>query len=161
MFNNYLLLFFPLAITLHNIEEALWLPQWSHHDSKYHKPVEKNEFHFALIIITALAYLVTFFRIILPDVVFISWVFYGFLGVMIINAIFPHLMATIALKKYAPGLFTGLFLIIPINSTLIYRAVDIGFITISGVIIATAAVGILLILIIPLLFKAGGRLINY
>ncbi len=161
MFNNYLLLFFPLAITLHNIEEALWLPQWSRHASKYHKPVEKNEFHFALIIITALAYLVTFFRVILPDVVFISWVFYGFLGVMIINAIFPHLMATIALKKYAPGLFTGLFLIIPINSTLIYRAVDIGFITISGVIIATAAVGILLILIIPLLFKAGGRLINY
>ena len=161
MFNNYLLLFFPLAITLHNIEEALWLPQWSHHAAKYHSPVEKNEFHFALIIITALAYLVTFFRVILPDVVFISWIFYGFLGVMIINAIFPHLVATIALKKYAPGLFTGIFLIIPINSILIYRAVSIGFTTITEVIIATAAVGILLILIIPLLFKAGRALINY
>ncbi len=161
MFNNYLLLFFPLAITLHNIEEALWLPQWSHHASKYHKPVEKNEFHFALIIITTLAYLVTFFRIILPDFVFISWMFYGFLGAMMINAIFPHLVATVALQKYAPGLFTGIFLIIPINSTLIYRAVDIGFITITEVAIATVAVGILLILIIPLLFRAGGRLINY
>ncbi len=161
MFNNYLLLFFPLAITLHNIEEALWLPQWSRHASKYHKPVEKSEFHFALIIITALAYLVTFFRVIIPDVVFISWVFYGFLGVMIINAVFPHLIATIALKKYAPGLLTGLFLIIPINSILIYRAIDIGFITITEVIVATTVMGVLLILIIPLLFRAGRTLINY
>ncbi|PKN69104.1 MAG: HXXEE domain-containing protein [Deltaproteobacteria bacterium HGW-Deltaproteobacteria-10] len=161
MFNNYLLLFFPLAITLHNIEEALWLPQWSRHASKYHQPVGKTEFHFALIIITALAYLVTFFRVITPDVVFISWLFYGFLGVMIINTVFPHLIATIALKKYAPGLFTGLFLIIPINSILIYRAIVFGFITMMEVIIATAVVGILLILIIPLLFKAGRRLINY
>lgn len=161
MFNNYLLLFFPLAITLHNIEEALWLPQWSQHASKYHKPVEKSEFHFALIIITALAYLVTFFRVIIPDVVFISWMFYGFLGVMVINAIFPHLIATIALKKYAPGLFTGIFLIIPINSILIYRAIDIGFITITEVIVATAVMGVFLILIIPLLFRAGRTLINY
>jgi hypothetical protein len=161
MFNSYLLLFFPLAITLHNLEEALWLPQWSHHAARYHRPVEKNEFHFALIIITALAYLVTFFRILLPDIVFISWIFYGFLGVMIINAIFPHLVATIVLKKYAPGLFTGLFLNIPINSILIYRAINIQITTITEVVIATVAAGILLILIIPLLFRAGRRFINY
>ncbi len=161
MFNSYLLLFFPLAITLHNIEEALWLPHWSQHAAKYHRPVEKNEFHFALIIITALAYLVTFFRIILPDVVFIGWIFYGFLGVMIINAVFPHLVATVVLKKYAPGLFTGLFLNIPVNAILIYRAINIGITTITEVVIATAIVGILLILIIPLLFRAGRRLINY
>jgi hypothetical protein len=161
MLNNYLLLFFPLAITLHNIEEALWLPQWSQHAAKYHKPVEKNEFHFALIIITALAYLITFFRMIFPDDVFIGWVFYGFLGVMIINTLFPHLVATIALKKYAPGLLTGLFLIVPINSLLIHRAIAIGFTTMTQVIIASFVVGILLILIIPLLFRAGRKLINY
>ncbi len=161
MLENYLLLFFPLAITLHNIEEALWLPQWSHHTAKFHPPVEKNEFHFALIIITSLAYLVTFFHILFPDVVLFVWMFYGFLGAMIINTLFPHLIATIATKKYAPGLFTGLFLLMPVNSILIYRAVAIGVTTITEVIMATVVMGILLILFIPLLFKAGRRLINY
>jgi hypothetical protein len=34
---------------------------------------------------------------------------------MILNAIFPHGVASIALKKYAPGTLTGVFLIIPIG----------------------------------------------
>ncbi|MDD1763020.1 MAG: HXXEE domain-containing protein [Methanothrix sp.] len=161
MFNNYLLLFFPLAITLHSIEEALWLPQWSQAAGKYHPPVGKNEFYFALIVITALAYLATFFKIIFPDVVFLNWIFYGFLGVMIINAVFPHLVATIAAQKYAPGLFTGIFLIVPVNAILIYRAVSVGIIGITAVIVAAAAEGVLLILLIALLLKIGRRLIEY
>jgi hypothetical protein len=161
MLNNYLLLFFPLAITLHNIEEALWLPQWSHQAARYHPPVKKKEFYFALIVITALAYLTTFLILLFPDSIYIKWMFYGFLGAMIINALFPHLVASIALKKYAPGLFTGLFLNIPINSLLIYRAINTGLTTITEVIISSIVMGILLILIIPLLFRTGRRLISY
>jgi hypothetical protein len=161
MADNYLLLFFPLAITLHNIEEALWLPQWSKYAGKYHPPVEAREFHFALIIITALAYLATFLTLLFPDIAFLKWIFYGVLGIMIINALFPHLVATIALKRYAPGLFTGIFLIIPINSLLIYRAINTQVITVLQIIIATVFVGIVLIIIIPLLFKAGRKLIDY
>jgi hypothetical protein len=161
MFDNYILLFFPLAITLHNIEEALWLPQWSKHAARFHPPVEAREFHFALIIITALAYLATFLTLLFPDIAFLKWIFYGTLGVMIINAIFPHLVATIVLKRYAPGLFTGIFLIIPINSLLIYRAINAQIITGIQTIIATVFVGIVLIIAIPLLFKTGRKLINY
>ena len=36
MKNDYAL-FFCLAITLHNLEEALWLPQWSQMGSAFHK----------------------------------------------------------------------------------------------------------------------------
>jgi hypothetical protein len=159
--DNYLLLFFPLAITLHNIEEALWLPQWSKHAGRFHPPVEKHEFHFALIVITAMAYLATFLTVLFPDNIYVTRMFYGFLGAMIINAIFPHLVATIVLKKYAPGLLTGLFLIIPVNSILIYRAVMIELISIIEIVITTIALGAIFILAIPLLFKAGRYLINY
>jgi hypothetical protein len=155
------LLFFPLAITLHNIEEALWLPQWSKHAGRFHPPVEKNEFYFALIVITAIAYLSTFLTVLFPDNMYVTRLFYGFLGAMIINAIFPHLVATIVLKKYAPGLLTGLFLIIPVNSILIYRAVMIELISIIEIVITTIALGAIFILAIPLLFKAGRYLINY
>jgi hypothetical protein len=159
--DNYLLLFFPLAITLHNIEEALWLPQWSKHAGRFHPPVEKNEFYFALIVITAIAYLATFLTVLFPDNMYVTRMFYGFLGAMIINAIFPHLVATIVLKKYTPGLLTGLFLIIPVNSILIYRAIVIELISILEIVITTLALGAIFILAIPLLFKAGRYLINY
>lgn len=51
---------FCFAITLHNIEEAIWLPEWSQQSSKFQKPVTSNEFHFAVIVITMLAYLSAF-----------------------------------------------------------------------------------------------------
>jgi hypothetical protein len=161
MTDNYLLLFFPLAITLHNIEEALWLPQWSKHAGRFHSPVEKHEFYFALIVITAFAYLATFLALLFPDNAYITRPFYGFLGVMIINAIFPHLVATIALKRYAPGLLTGIFLIIPVDCVLIYRAVIMDIASVPEIAITTIALGAVLVLIIPLLFRAGRRLINY
>ena len=53
-------LLFLLGFSLHNIEEALWLPAWSKHARKYHKEVSPNEFRFAVIIVTAIGYLLTF-----------------------------------------------------------------------------------------------------
>ena len=35
-------LLFLLGFTLHNLEEALWLPQWSKHARKYRKEVSEN-----------------------------------------------------------------------------------------------------------------------
>lgn len=55
-----LILLFCLAITLHNIEEAIWLPKWSQQASKYQKPVTPNEFRFAVIVITFFAYFSAF-----------------------------------------------------------------------------------------------------
>ena len=37
-------LLFLLGFSLHNLEEALWLPEWSKHARKYHKEVSKNYF---------------------------------------------------------------------------------------------------------------------
>jgi hypothetical protein len=158
MNENCLLLFFPLAITLHNIEEALWLPQWSENAGRFHRPAGKTEFHFALLIITALAYLATFLLLVFPGVIIARWFFYGFLGAMMINALFPHLVATIALRKYAPGLLTGLLLNIPINAALIYLGVKEKMITFPAVIAATVIVGLILLALIPILFRLGRML---
>lgn len=158
MNENCLLLLFPLAITLHNIEEALWLPQWSENVGRFHRPVEKNEFQFAILVITALAYLATFLLLVFPDAAVTRWFFYGFLSAMIINTLFPHLVATIFLRKYAPGLLTGLLLNIPINATLIYRGVSKNLITFPAVIGATVVVGLVLLALLPCLFRIGRML---
>lgn len=154
---EYLALFFCFAITLHNIEEAIWLPKWSQQPSKFQNSVTSSEFHFAVIVITAFAYLSAFSYVYRPDLNLTKWIFIGFLGSMILNAIFPHLMATIMMKKYAPGLLTGLLLNIPINSLIIHQMFVEDLIVWKELIIATLVVGITLLALIPLLFKVGAK----
>lgn len=154
---DYLVIFFCFAISLHNIEEAIWLPKWSQHTSRFQKSVTASEFHFAVIVITILAYLSAFSYLNIPESDFTKWIFIGFLGSMIMNAIFPHLIATVLMKKYAPGLLTGLLLNIPINSLVIYKMFSENLIVWKELIISTLVVGIILIALIPLLFKVGGK----
>lgn len=158
---NYYALFFCLAITLHNLEEALWLPHWSQIGSAFQRPVSSNEFHFAVLIITALAYLISFLYLSFPKTKVMKWAFIGFLGAMIFNAIFPHLISTIIMKTYAPGLITALLLNIPINSVILYRLYKSNTVTIKETLISIVVVGILLLTLIPFLFTLGGHLIQY
>lgn len=83
----YLVLLFCFAITIHNIEEVIWLPKWSQQSSKFQKPVTSNEFNFAVIFITILAYLAAFSFLYMPESDFAKWIFIGFIGSMIFNAI--------------------------------------------------------------------------
>jgi len=152
---------FPLAITLHNLEEALWLPQWSQHASRFQKPISKNEFHFAVLLITMIAYLATCFFMFFPWERIFTFVFAGFLGAMIVNALFPHLAATIALRKYAPGTLTGVFLMIPVGILLLIRMVNTGTINVYEILLSTIGVGIPMAVSIPVLFWAGRKLIRY
>ncbi|WP_428910840.1 HXXEE domain-containing protein [Niallia sp. Krafla_26] len=158
---SYYAFFFCLAITLHNVEEALWLPQWSQIGAALQKPVAQNEFHFAVLIITALAYFISFLYLIFPKISILKWGFIGYLGSMIMNAFFPHLMATIIMKTYAPGLGTALLLNVPINSIILYRFYKSNVVTLKEISISTIVVGALLLAIIPFLFMLGGSLINY
>lgn len=155
---DYLVIFFCFAITLHNIEEAIWLPRWSQHSSHFQKSVTPSEFHFAVIVITGLAYLSAFGYVYRPEVVLTKWIFIGFLGSMIFNTVFPHLIATVVMKKYAPGLLTGLLLNIPINSLVIYQMFLDNLIVWKELIISTVVIGLILLALIPLLFRVGGKI---
>lgn len=120
--------------------------------------VTPSEFHFAVIVITILAYLSAFYFFYNQASELAKWFFIGFLGSMIVNAIFPHLLASILMKKYAPGLLTGLFLNLPINSFIIVQIFQKSYFTWKELIISTIVVGTLLLSLIPLLFKVGGRI---
>ena len=157
---NFLWIFFPIAITLHNIEEAIWLPKWSQHAKRFHKPVEPNEFHFAVLCVTILAYLSTFLVLAFPSVWLWRQIYFGFLGAMILNTFVPHLLATILLRRYAPGLLTGLFLLIPINSMLIAQGIASGAVTWFELALSTTCAGIIILALLPPLFWMGRKLIE-
>jgi len=84
----------------------------------------------------------------------LKWAFIGFLGSMIFNATFPHLLATIFIKTY--GLGTALLVNIPINTVILYRLYKLKSITLKEIHLSTVVVGILLIAMIPFLFILGG-----
>ncbi len=153
-------LLFLLGFTLHNIEEALWLPKWSKHARKYHKEVSQNEFTFAVIIVTAIGYLITFQYFIFASSYPLSkYIYLGFILMMIANIIFPHLIATLVLNKYAPGTITGILLNAPIGIYILTRGIygtdELVFVIISGVILA-----IIILLLINWLFKIGKYLFD-
>jgi hypothetical protein len=152
--------FFPIAITLHNLEEAIWLSKWSKHAKRFHKPVEANVFYFAVIFVTILAYLTTFLAVAFPSSWFWKYVFHGFLGAMILNTFVPHLASTIILRKYSPGLITGLFLLIPVNSIILYQSVMIGQIKLTDLMFSILIVSIVLLSLLPLFFKIGEHLVK-
>ncbi len=159
--NTNIYFLFLFAIILHNLEEALWLPQWSKYAKKFHKEVAPHEFHFALIIVTAFAVMITSGIVFNPNNKIIKFFYFGLLGLMILNAIFPHLLATLALKRYAPGTITALILNVPINTLIIYHSVNAGVISLNGVMISTIVIGITCFLCLPLLFKLGRIVKDY
>lgn len=146
---------FVLAISIHNIEEALWLPAWSKYAQRFTKQIEAQEFRFAVIVVTILALLATSAFIAFPQIEFTSYIYFGFLGAMMINVIFPHLIATIALRKYAPGLISGLLLILPVNGVILYRALDENIINRFEIAVSTLIIGVILLISLPLLFRLG------
>lgn len=155
-----LIIIFPIAITLHNIEEALWLPKWSQFAKQYHKPVDKDEFHFALICVTLLAYLSTFSLMFFNDMAVIKYIYFGYVGTMVLNAIFPHLAATIVLKRYAPGVITGMLMNLPCFSYLIVIAIMEKVISPLEMVLSTVIVAGVILASLPILFNIGRRVVR-
>ncbi|PKN17755.1 MAG: HXXEE domain-containing protein [Deltaproteobacteria bacterium HGW-Deltaproteobacteria-6] len=114
-------LLFLLSFTLHNLEEAFWLPDWSKYAKKFHPAVEKTEFHFAVLMITIIGYLITFAYLVMGETSeIVKYIYLGFVLMMSLNAIFPHLIASIVLRRYAPGTMTGCLLNLPIGLYIVF-----------------------------------------
>ncbi|RPH52709.1 MAG: HXXEE domain-containing protein [Desulfobacteraceae bacterium] len=157
---NAIKIIFLLGFTLHNLEEAIWLPKWSKYANKYHEPVESDQFVFAVIIITIMGYILTVLDFLVGDSgSFIHYVYLGFIGMMGLNSIFPHLAATIVLRKYAPGLVTALFLNLPLSLIIIIGHIQKG-INIFSLLISIVLVSGLVLFSLKYLFRLGRILID-
>ncbi len=151
---------FIIGFTIHNIEEALWLPKWSQSAGKYHKEISFNVFRFAVIVITIIGYLLTFQYFIFSEkYTFSKLLYFSFVLMMVLNVIFPHLIATIVMKKYAPGLIKGVFLNMPIGLYLLINNIR-GKHEMIYLFILTLLLSITFIVLINYLFKLGRIIIG-
>ena len=148
---------FMFCITLHNIEEALWLADWLRKNmpSKRKTP-SKEQFVFAILGITVLGYLTAGLFILFPDNLYIEYAFIGFVGAMIINAVIPHLLLTIIYRKYCPGVLTGCVLLIPFHIIILSNAVNKG-VGVITMLISTLIIGCILIASVPVFVGMAKR----
>ena len=152
---NLLIWLFAMAITVHNFEEAIWLPAWSKTAGRFHHPIGIFEFRFAVIVLTVMAYIAAALTMIGGKGSIGAYLISGYALAMLINVVFPHLLATLVMRRYAPGTATAIALKLPITSMLLYQSFKEGFIDKSEFIYVGPLVVVGILLLIPGLFFMG------
>ncbi len=149
------------AITLHNLEETIFLPAWSQSAGPWHRPVNAFEFRFAVIVLTLIAYLLAFLCQVESVAGFCRYLISGYALAMMLNVFFPHLVATIVMKNYTPGLATGLIFNLPVTTLLILSALKEDFILTSEFIYTGPITVSGILLLIPILFFIARKISNH
>ena len=149
---------FPLAVTLHNLEEAIWLPAWSRSAGRWQRVVHPGAFRFAVAVLTLLAYLVAWWSVEAGSESVGTYLLTGYAVAMLLNVAVPHLIASLALRRYMPGLGTALLLNLPVTVCLLVSAVDGGYVHFPLVAYTGAGVTVVLLASIPPLLAIGQNL---
>ncbi len=116
---------FPLAVTLHNAEEAIWMPGWAARhfpDLPLHLP-SAMKIRVLLVLLTAGAFVVTDLSSRKgPDSVW-AYLLFGSIVTMLLNVVVPHVPAALVARQYAPGIVTAVAINLPLMTYLAWLAV--------------------------------------
>ena len=154
---------FAVGVLAHNVEEAFLLPAWSSYATGRWQaaPVESDVFRFAVAVLTALVFIAAWLASVGGPGSFGSYFITGYALAMVLNVIFPHLIATIMLRGYAPGTTTALLLNLPLGGWLVYRSLAESYVNPTVFAVSAPLIVLGLLASIPLLFAIGRRLIHY
>jgi hypothetical protein len=147
--------FFVAAIAAHNAEEAIWLPGWSRTAGKWHHAVGSSELRFALAVLTALAAVAAVLANLQGKQSLGAYLLCGYALAMLLNVAVPHVLATMVMRRYAPGTATAVLINLPVTATLLRTALAEGYIDSGTFVWAGPLVVITLVALIPFLFKLG------
>ena len=116
---------FPVALALHNAEEAIWMPGWqSRHAAQLPlHPPGAFAFRLALVVLTLAAFVVTYYSARQGPGSIWAYLTFGSIVAMLTNVFVPHVPAAILFRGYAPGVVTAAFINLPLSSWLVLRAV--------------------------------------
>jgi hypothetical protein len=145
-----LLWLFPIALALHNLEEAIWFPAWSQHAGFWERPIGATEFRIAAVLLTILAFAMTFWSVRTRQEALRTYMLAGFLFAMLLNVIF-HVAATVGLREYAPGVVTAVLINLPVIGYLLRRMFRDKWVSWPKALLAFIVVPLALLLLIPVL----------
>jgi hypothetical protein len=110
---------FVMAALIHNLEEAIWLPRWRGFALARRWGVTARAFRFATAAISALTIGAGLAATIQGPRGVGAYLICGIAFAMVLNVVFPHLLACAWTKSYAPGAGTSLLLVAPAGVSLI------------------------------------------
>jgi len=155
--NDSLLLWsFPVAVAVHNLEEAIWLPRWSVESAgRWHRPVSAVAFRFAASVLTALVFVIAVWAQAGGVGSLGHYLLVAYAVAQALNVVLPHAIATVATRTYAPGLLSGLFLVLPTAIGLVAHSLAEGQLKPGRVVVTSVGFILLVVASIPLLFRIG------
>jgi len=106
---------FTVGVLLHNLEEALWLPAWSTRAGRWYRPVAAPVFRFAAAVLSLAFLVLTLAAGWSPPGSVAAYLMAGYVLAMVLNVVAPHVLATIALRRYMPGTATAVLLNLPLG----------------------------------------------
>jgi len=112
-------LLFAAAITLHDLEEALFLPAWIHAHLKVRFNPNPKAYWIVTLLVSLLAWIVALGVSLTPENRAFHLALSGFALAMAINVFLPHAIASIVKRSYSPGAATGLLFNLPLGVMLI------------------------------------------
>jgi hypothetical protein len=115
---------FPVAVALHNGEEAIWMPVWtSQHTAQLPvHPPEGTVICCALGLLTVAAFAVTYFSARQGKSSNWAYLLFGSIVTMWVNVFVPHIPATLLFHSYTPGVVTAVLINLPLMSVLAVQA---------------------------------------
>lgn len=122
---------FPFAVTVHNAEEAIWMPSWDarHAADLPVQPPGAFAFRIALVVLTVAACVITHLSARRGRQSVWSYLVFGYIVTMLANVVVPHVPAAIVFRGYVPGVATAVLINLPLMSFLVVRAVSDGWVS--------------------------------
>jgi len=116
---------FPIAVTLHNGEEAIWMPRWDvqHAAQLPLHPPGALKIRIALLLFTAAAFAITALSQRKGKESIWAYLLFGSIVTLLVNVAVPHVPAALIFRGYAPGVVTAVLINLPLMTYLAMRAV--------------------------------------
>jgi hypothetical protein len=112
---------FGIGVTLHNLEEAMFLVDWARcHVKLWFKP-NPTIYWVVTSLVSAVIWIPVVGVCVSKDNSSFQNALSGFALVMAINAVLPHLMISLIKHSYSPGVGTGLLFNLPLGVLLIHE----------------------------------------
>lgn len=144
-----------LTETLHNIEEALWLPSWTLSHNRQAMQTTPFEFRIAVAAVTLLVYWIIYYYArhgTMPSKCLLG----GTIVIVLVNVFIPHIAASLATSSYVPGTLSGIVLNLPASLYLIRRGLNEKVFTLKILICGTLISFVIMIsLMLASFFSAG------
>jgi Sec-independent protein secretion pathway component TatC len=121
---------FPVAVTLHNGEEAIWMPGFdARHAAQLPVQPPAAKIWAALLMLTVAAFVVTYLSVRRGKQSVWAYLTFGYIVAMLANVLVPHVPAALFFHSYAPGVVTAVLINLPLMSWLSWRAVREGWVS--------------------------------